>query len=111
MSNQSSYSYPVLESIWANEVRLTRATYSNLQDEIEYLEDAIGVGCSRINEQDLHIHPSNKILSFPQTTCSKCNKKFKVGDNIVFKIIGFNEEDNNMIIIPMHLECTKINKI
>jgi len=36
--NQSSYSYPALERIWANAVRLTRALYPNLQDEIEGLE-------------------------------------------------------------------------
>jgi len=38
MSNQSSYSYPALERIWANAVRLTRALYPNLQDEVEGLE-------------------------------------------------------------------------
>ena len=38
MSNQSSYSYPILERIWANTVRLTRTLYPNLQDEIEGLE-------------------------------------------------------------------------
>jgi len=36
--NQSSYSYPALERIWANAVRLTRALYPNLQDEVEGLE-------------------------------------------------------------------------
>jgi len=40
----SSYSYPTLEYIWSNAVRLTRTTHSNLQDEIEYIEANLGGG-------------------------------------------------------------------
>ena len=40
----SSYSYPTLEYIWSNAVRLTRASRSNLQDEIEYIEANLGGG-------------------------------------------------------------------
>ena len=40
----SSYSYPTLEYIWSNAVRLTRTTHSNLQDEIEYIEANLGSG-------------------------------------------------------------------
>jgi len=40
--NESSY--PALEYIWSNAVRVARATHSNLQDEIEYIEDNLGGG-------------------------------------------------------------------
>jgi len=45
----SSYNYPTLEYIWSNAVRLTRTTHSNLQDEIEYLEQGIGCNCSSLD--------------------------------------------------------------
>jgi len=40
----SSHSYPTLEYIWSNAVRLTRTVHSNLQDEIEYIEANLGGG-------------------------------------------------------------------
>jgi len=45
----SSYSYPTLEYIWSNAVRLTRTTHSNLQDEIEYIEANLGGGNESCN--------------------------------------------------------------
>jgi len=49
----SSYSYPTLEYIWSNAVRLTRTTHSNLQDEIEYLEKNISGGGGSCNCSEL----------------------------------------------------------
>jgi len=49
----SSYSYPTLEYIWSNAVRLTRTVHSNLQDEIEYLEKNISGGGGSCNCSEL----------------------------------------------------------
>jgi len=47
-------------------------------------------------------------LGFTETTCPKCNKKFKLGDNIILKIIRFDEEDGGIMTVPIHLECAKL---
>jgi len=50
-------------------------------------------------------------LGFVETICPKCNKKFKIGDNIILKVVRFNEEDGGIMTIPIHLECAKLPMI
>jgi len=50
-------------------------------------------------------------LGFVEYVCPKCNKKFKIGDNIVLKVVRFSEEDGGIMTIPIHLECAKLPTI
>jgi len=50
-------------------------------------------------------------LGFVENVCPKCNKKFKIGDNIVLKVVRFSEEDGGIMTIPIHLECAKLPTI
>ena len=47
-------------------------------------------------------------LGFVENVCPKCNKKFKIGDNIVLKVVRFSEEDGGIMTIPIHLECAQL---
>ena len=47
-------------------------------------------------------------LGFAETTCPKCNKRFKIGDNIILKVIRFDEEDGGIMTVPIHLECADL---
>jgi len=80
----SSYSYPTLEYIWSNAVRLTRVTHSNLQDEIEYIEANLGGGgnlscnCSEL-EYKIDIN-STKIYYNSVNITSNANKIANLSD-------------------------------
>jgi len=50
-------------------------------------------------------------LGFVEKICPKCNKKFKIGDNIILKVVRFSEEDGGIMTIPIHLECAKLPTI
>ena len=73
----SSYSYPTLEYIWSNAVRLTRTTHSNLQDEIEYIEANLGGGNESCNCSELEYkidRNSTKIYYNSVNITSNANK-------------------------------------
>jgi len=46
-------------------------------------------------------------LIFEERICIKCNKRFKIGDNIVLKVIEF-DEDGNTATVPMHEQCMRL---
>jgi len=79
----SSYSYPTLEYIWSNAVRLTRTTHSNLQDEIEYLEKNISGGGGSCNCSELQYgidKNSTKIYYNSVNITSNANKITNLSD-------------------------------
>ena len=47
-------------------------------------------------------------LGFTETTCPICNKKFKLADSIILKVIRFDEEDSGIMTIPIHAECANL---
>ena len=47
-------------------------------------------------------------LGFTETTCPKCEKKFRLEDNIILKVIRFDEEDGGIMTIPIHAECANL---
>jgi len=79
----SSYSYPTLEYIWSNAVRLTRTVHSNLQDEIEYLEKNISGGGGSCNCSELQYgidKNSTKIYYNSVNITSNANKIANLSD-------------------------------
>jgi len=47
--------------------------------------------------------------AFTETYCVKCNKDFKLGENIIFRVIRF--EEGRPHTIPIHLECSNKPKV
>ena len=79
----SSYSYPTLEYIWSNAVRLIRTVHSNLQDEIEYLEKNISGGGGSCNCSELQYgidKNSTKIYYNSVNITSNANKIANLSD-------------------------------
>jgi len=79
----SSYSYPTLEYIWSNAVRLTRTVHSNLQDEIEYLEKNISGSGGSCNCSELQYgidKNSTKIYYNSVNITSNANKIANLSD-------------------------------
>ena len=79
----SSYSYPTLEYIGSNAVRLTRTVHSNLQDEIEYLEKNISGGGGSCNCSELQYgidKNSTKIYYNSVNITSNANKIANLSD-------------------------------
>ena len=44
-------------------------------------------------------------LGFIEKECPICDKEFKLGDNIILKVIRFDEEEGGIMTIPIHAEC------
>ena len=68
--------------------------------------DTHGLGNTAYRWSDLWavvVHEGD--VAFAEKECIKCDKKFKVGDNIVYKVIRFDEETEEPMAIPIHLEC------
>ncbi|GAI68490.1 unnamed protein product, partial [marine sediment metagenome] len=46
-------------------------------------------------------------LGFAEKTCPKCGELFEVGDEIILKVIRFDERDEGIMTIPMHFACAR----
>jgi len=74
-----------------------------------YYDNTYRLGSSGYRWSDIYaVNTHWGDLGFVETTCPKCNKKFKIGDNIILKVVRFNEEDGGIMTIPIHLECAKL---
>ena len=69
-------------------------------------DDSHLLGATNFRWSDLYavvVHEGD--VAFAEKECIKCNNKFKVGDNIVYKVIMIDEETEEPMAIPIHLEC------
>jgi len=74
-----------------------------------YDDDSYRLGSSIYRWSDIYaVNTHWGDLGFVEKICPKCNKKFKIGDNIILKVIRFSEEDEGIMTIPIHLECAKL---
>lgn len=48
-------------------------------------------------------------LGFVETTCPKCGKEFEIGDNIILRVIRFDDESGGIMTVPIHLECANLS--
>ncbi len=77
-------------------------------DLVPFDDNAYKLGGSSLRWSDIYaVNTHWGDLGFIETTCPKCNKKFKIGDNIILKVIRFSKEDGGIMTIPIHLECAK----
>jgi len=49
-------------------------------------------------------------VAFTEKECVICGKKFKLGDNLILKVIQFDEETEEPMAIPIHAECASKHK-
>ena len=74
-----------------------------------YYDNSYRLGSSIYRWSDIYaVNTHWGDLGFVEDKCPKCNEKFKIGDNIVLKVIRFSEEDGGIMTIPIHLECAKL---
>ena len=76
------------------------------EDFIPTSDNGFTLGLGALRWSDLYatvVHEGD--VAFAEKECIKCNKKFKVGDNIVYKVIRFDKETEEPMAIPIHLEC------
>ena len=76
------------------------------EDFIPTSDNGFTLGLGALRWSDLYatvVHEGD--VAFSEKECIKCNKKFKVGDNIVYKVIRFDKETEEPMAIPIHLEC------
>jgi|GEM_PF-4388726 len=72
-------------------------------------DDVYGLGGAALRWSDIYaVNTHWGDLGFVENVCPKCNKRFKIGDNIVLKVVRFSEEDGGIMTIPIHLECAKL---
>jgi len=77
-----------------------------------YYDNSYRLGSSIYRWSDIYaVNTHWGDLGFIENKCPKCNKKFKIGDNIVLKVVRFSEEDGGIMTIPIHLECAKLPTI
>jgi len=74
-----------------------------------YYDNSYRLGSSIYRWSDIYaVNTHWGDLGFVEDKCPKCNKKFKIGDNIILKVVRFSEEDGGIMTIPIHLECAKL---
>lgn len=53
-----------------------------------------------------NLHGAVSDLEMTDKVCPNCGKTFLKNDILIFKVIGFNKENDNILTIPIHFECT-----
>ena len=72
-------------------------------------DNSIILGASNYRWSDLWVgvvHEGD--IAFAEKSCVKCDKKFVLGDNIILKVIRFDEETGEPMTIPIHSECANL---
>jgi len=72
-------------------------------------DNSYSLGFSTLRWSDIYaVNTHWGDLGFLETTCPKCGKEFEIGDNIILKVIRFNDEDGGIMTVPIHLECANL---
>ena len=50
-------------------------------------------------------------IGFRERTCVKCGRAFEVGDDIVLRVIRFDEGSGDMMAVPIHARCVEKPKV